>query len=277
MEPTQANGLTIWRFGRLAAHERLVHGITARRGGASAPPYASLNLGLHVGDDPEAVIENRRRVCAAVGADFQAYTVSAQVHGANVALVAPVQVGAGRLDLTDAIPDVDGLVILQPGVMVSVLSADCVPLIFYDPARHVGAVVHAGWRGTAAGIAGRTVHFLEDQCSCRPEDLLVGLGPSIGPCCYEVSEEVARRVAESAGVGTLAGPPASGGRRQVGNLSHHYADLAGASRRQLLAAGVHAEHVEDCGLCTSCHAEEFFSERKLGRPTGRFSTFALLG
>jgi YfiH family protein len=271
MEPTQAGGLTIWRFGRLAACERLVHGITARHGGVSAAPYASLNLGLHVGDDPEAVTENRRQVCAAVGAEFEGYTLSAQVHGANVALVAPEQIGAGRLDLADAVPDADGLVILQPGAMVSVLSADCVPLIFYDPARHAGAVVHAGWRGTAAGIAGRTVRFLEEQCRCRPEDLLVGLGPSIGPCCYEVSEEVARRVLES------AGPPACGGRGQAGSLSHHYADLPAANRQQLLAAGVRAEHIEDSGLCTSCHAEDFFSERKLGRPTGRFATFVVLG
>jgi YfiH family protein len=271
MTPTQAGGLTIWRFGHLAACERLTHGITARHGGVSAPPYASLNLGLHVGDDPEAVIGNRRRVCGAVGVEFGAYTLSAQVHGANVALVAPEQIGAGRLDLADAIPDADGLIITQPGVMVSVLSADCVPLIFYDPTRHIGAVVHAGWRGTAAGIAGHTVRFLAEQCRCRPEDLLVGLGPSIGPCCYEVSEEVARRVSES------AGPPACGGRGQVGNLSHGYVDLAVANRRQLLAAGVRGEHIEDAGVCTSCHAEEFFSERKLGRPTGRFSTFVVLG
>jgi YfiH family protein len=261
MEPTQAGGLTIWRFGRLAACERLVHGITARHGGVSAAPYASLNLGLHVGDDPEAVTENRRQVCAAVGADFEKYTLSAQVHGANVALVAPEQIGAGRLDRADAVPDADGLVILQPGAMVSVLSADCVPLIFYDPARHVGAVVHAGWRGTAAGIASRTVRFLEKQCCCRPEDLLVGLGPSIGPCCYEVSEEVARRVAEAAGI----------------QATSRQADLAAANRRQLLAAGVRAEHIEEAGVCTSCQAEEFFSERKLGRPTGRFSTFVALG
>jgi YfiH family protein len=271
MIPTQAGGLTIWRFGHLAACERLVHGITARHGGVSAPPYASLNLGLHVCDDPEAVIENRRRVCAAVGAEFETYTLSAQVHGANVALVAPEQIGAGRLDLAGAIPDADGLIILRPGVMVSVLSADCVPLIFYDPARHVAAVVHAGWRGTAAGIARRAVQTLVEQCGCRPEDLLVGLGPSIGPCCYEVSEEVARRVLES------AGPPACGGRGQAESLSHHYADLPAVNRRQLLAAGVRAEHIEEAGICTACHAEEFFSERKLGRPTGRFSTFVVLG
>ncbi len=261
MISTQVGGLTIWRFGHLAACARLVHGITARDGGVSASPYASLNLGLHVGDDPEAVIGNRRRVCAVVGVGFDAYTLSAQVHGANVALVTPEQAGAGRDDLADALPDADGLVVMQPGMLISVLSADCVPLICYDPARHVGAVVHAGWRGTAAGIARHAVEVLGEHCDCRAEDLLVGIGPSIGACCYEVSEEVARKIAASIG----------------GEAESRHVDLAAANRRQLLAAGVRGEHVEEAGVCTACHADEFFSERRLGRPTGRFSTFVMLG
>ncbi len=223
-------------------------------------PTRSLNLGLHVGDDPALVIENRQRVCAALGVDFARLTLSAQVHGAGMAEVGEASAGAGRAAAAGAIPEVDGLMVSTPGLPVAVLSADCVPLLFYDPRRHVAAAVHAGWRGTAAGMAANAVQFLAARGS-DPSDLLVGLGPAIGPCCYRVSEEVARSIG-------VAEQRADG----------WYADLPAANRRQLLAAGVLAARIESADLCTSCHAEEFFSERKLGRPhreAGGVDSFAV--
>lgn len=263
----QANGLSLWRFESLSQFERLQHGVTGRSGGVSGPPYAALNLGLHVGDDPAAVIENRRRLGAALGADFDRLTFCAQVHGAELAVVGEERIGAGRLELTDAIQHADGLIVTQPGVLAVVLSADCVPLLLYDPERHVGAAVHAGWRGTAAGMARRAVRLLQEQCGCAPEDLRVGLAPSIGPCCYQVSREVAEQIAT-----TLPySEPVT-----VARAGAWYADLPAANRQQLLAAGVRDEHIEASGICTSCRAEEFFSERKLGRPTGRLGALIAL-
>ena len=149
----------------------------------------------------------------------------------------------------------DGLVVTRPGPVVAVLSVDCVPIILYHPARHVGAVVHVGWRGTAAGIAARAVDFLHARCGCDPSELRVGLGPSIGPCCYQVSRPVAEEIA----AGFAYSAPVVAGRHDS-----WWADLASANRQQLLARGVPAANLEAAGLCTACHSRAFFSERKLG-------------
>jgi YfiH family protein len=142
-----------------------------------------------------------------------------------------------------------------------------VPLLFYDPVQHVGAAVHAGWRGTAAGIAGAAVRYLRERAGCRPDDLRVGLGPAIGPCCYQVSADVAQQLSTAF---PYAQPVASV------RDGAWYLDLPLANRQQLLAAGVTEKQCEEAGICTACHADEFFSERKLGRPTGRISAFVLL-
>lgn len=232
----------------------------------SEGPYAELNLGLHVGDDAGRVVENRRRVCEALGAAFETCTFGQQVHGDALRLVSPGEAGAGRTRFEGGFAETDGLAVREPGITIGVFVADCVPLVFYDPERHVGAVVHAGWRGTAAGIAAKAVRFLSQECSARPESLLVGIGPAIGPCCFQVSEEVARAVTQAARAEAVA---------EVRDGSW-YADVAEANRRQLLAAGVKQESIELSGACTSCHADEFYSERKLGRPTGRFGAFLSL-
>ena len=256
-----------WRFPGLAAYAGLDHGITTRHGGVSAVPYASLNLGLHVGDAAEDVIANRRRVCAALGVPFERYTLARQVHGSEIAWVGEEQIGAGRAALDDSLPDADGLVVARPGVLISVLSADCVPLLLYDPVQHVGAAVHAGWRGTAAGIAGVAVRYLAEHCGCQPRDLRVGIGPAIGPCCYQVSANVARQLSTAFPYPQPVASVRDGA---------WYLDLPLANRQQLLTAGVPEANCEQADTCTACHADEFFSERRLGRPTGRISAFVLL-
>ncbi len=266
MTRTELGDLALWQFSHLAAHGNLAHALTARHGGVSEAPYASLNLGLHVGDDPARVIENRRRLCAALALDFTRLTFGAQVHGAALAEVGEARAGRGREDLAEVLPDVDGLVVRTPGVPIAVLSADCVPLLFYDPRRHVAAAVHAGWRGTAAGMAMNAVCFLAERGS-RPEDLLVGLGPAIGVCCYQISADVAATLAGSLPYATPIV------QQREGNW---YADLPAANRQQLHATGVPDAQIESAEVCTACHAEEFFSERKLGRPTGKLAALICL-
>jgi len=267
VERRQHGDLVVWRFAHLAAQAGLVHGVTARHGGVSEGPYASLNLGLHVGDDPARVIANRCRLCEAMGLDFARFTLGAQVHGADLAEVGEAEAGAGREDPSSAIPEVDGLVVRVPGVSVAVLSADCVPLLFYDPRLCVAAAVHAGWRGTAAGMASNAVRSLATRCGSRPADLLVGIGPAIGGCCYQVSERMAGLIGDGFPYATPVVRETADG---------WYADLTSANRQQLLASGVPAAQIESADLCTSCHAEEFFSERRLGRPTGRLGAVVCL-
>src|SRR6202050_265769 len=125
---------------------------TARAGGVSSGPYATLNLSLTVGDDPECVLENRRRLAAAVGARQADFVFARQVHGAGVRVVGDADRGSGSYTLDDAIPDVDALVTSTPGVVLAILTADCVPIVMHDPVAGVLACVHAGWRGTVARV-----------------------------------------------------------------------------------------------------------------------------
>jgi purine-nucleoside/S-methyl-5'-thioadenosine phosphorylase / adenosine deaminase len=194
---------------------------TTRRGGVSEGPYASLNLGLWTDDDPGCVQLNRERVQVQVGASRLAQ--GRQVHGTRV-----VVDGQG-------IEEADGQVISGRGVAAVVLVADCLPVALAGPER-VG-VVHAGWRGLAAGVLEAGVEATGAVCAA--------IGPGIGPCCYEVGDDV----------------------RAVFGTSERTVDLKAIARARLEAAGVRDIH--DCGLCTSCDAERFFSHRRDRGVTGR--------
>ncbi|UCC68356.1 MAG: peptidoglycan editing factor PgeF [Armatimonadota bacterium] len=259
--------IPLWQFELLSGFDSLGHGVTTRHGGVSEGPYGKLNLGLHVDDDPERVIENRRRVCQVLGVDFERCTFAQQVHGDSIRMVTAAEAGAGRARFEDGIPKTDGLVVGEPGVTVAVLVADCVPILLYDPENHVGAAVHAGWCGTARGIAARAVRLLAEECGSRPAALIVALGPAIGSCCYQVGAEVVAGLTRGF---DYQEPVAE---RRGGNW---HADLAKANLQQLTTVGVLAKNIEPSGVCTSCDSAEFYSDRKLGRPTGRFGAFISL-
>ncbi|MHB9026527.1 MAG: peptidoglycan editing factor PgeF [Armatimonadota bacterium] len=261
--------LIIYEFALFAPfRERLTAGVTARAGGHSLPPYASLNLALHVGDDPALVIANRRTLCEKLGLDFERYTCAQQTHGANCRMVTSDLAGRGRLALEDAIPDTDALLTAERDIPITICLADCAPIVFYDPIRHVGAVTHAGWQSTALRIAQQTAHYLQLKFDCRAEDILAGIGPAIGACCYQVSQATVDKLTRS----FPYDPPI----HVIKDDGRPYPDIAQANYQQLRAAGLPAEHIELSGICASCRAEEFFSERKLGRPTGRFSAYLCL-
>jgi polyphenol oxidase len=194
---------------------------TTRRGGVSEGPYASLNLGLWTDDDAGRVRDNRERVRAAVGAERLAQ--GRQVHGTRVVVDA------------EGIEEADGQVTTVPGVAAMVLVADCLPVALAGPER-VG-MVHAGWRGLAAGVLDGGVE--------ATGAVAAAIGPGIGPCCYEVGDDV----------------------RAVFGTREPTLDLKAIARARLEAAGVRDVH--DCGLCTSCDAERFFSHRRDRGVTGR--------
>ena len=236
------------------------HAFTTRTGGYSRGAYASLNLGRGVDDDPEAVARNRALVLNMLGLAGAHEVEAAQVHGAVVAVVG--QAEAGRI-----IEGADGLVTAEPGVVLAVHAADCVPLLLADPRRHVVAAVHAGWRGTAAGIGLEAVTVMADRFDCRPEDLRIAIGPCIGPCHYEVDEPVMARLRGWRWWEDVAARNARG-RWQL--------DLRDANRRQLVDAGVPAEQVETLDWCTFEHPELFYSYRRDG-VTGRVAAIVALG
>lgn len=256
---TTDNGLVYYQFEALARFGEMRHGVFTRLGGGSAPPFATLNTGHTVGDDPAAVAENHRRICDAMGVNVAFVASGYQVHGTGVALIGPQDCGRVR-------PCTDILLTRQSGIPLVQRFADCTPLVLYDPVRRVLGLAHAGWRGTVQGVAIEAVRAMTRAFGSRPADIVAGVGPSIGPCCYEIGSQVAARVRDAFRQGTrwlLA---------QANGAIH--LDLWSANCQQLQTAGV--VQVEVAGLCTACHTKEFFSHRAERGRTGRFGVMAVL-
>ena len=251
-----------------AALERagpVVASFSTRLGGTSVDELDSLNIGFKVGDDPERVRENRRRLCAAMGLEPVALTAARQVHGTNVAVVTADDRGRGSLDPARILPPADGIVTNAPGVALLGFFADCVPILLYDPRRGAVGLAHAGWRGTVAGVAAKAVATMARELGSDPGDILAAIGPAIRPCCYVVDDVVAVPLREACG-GFV-------GRRADGRTT---ADLGGANCFFLQSAGVKAENIYDSGLCTSCCADLFFSHRRQAGQAGRMAAVIAL-
>ena len=214
---------------------------TTRVGGVSEGPYASLNLGRKSGDDPERADENRRIACEAIGADVEKLALNFQVHSARVLRAVPAQRGEHA----------DGLWTDEPGLPILAMSADCLPIVLARVGKPGVTVLHAGWRGLLAGIVAAGAEALGG------EKLVAAVGPAIGPCCYEVGEEVAAPFRERFGDDVVQGSRL---------------DLWTSAERALRAAGV--ERVERFDRCTACEPETFFSHRRDAGCTGRQGVIA---
>ncbi|HEX8008378.1 MAG TPA: peptidoglycan editing factor PgeF [Trebonia sp.] len=242
--------------------------VTTRNGGVSAGPYASLNLGLHVGDEDKAVLENRRRVAEALGAEPGDFVFCNQAHGRGLRVVSSEDRGRGSLSLADAIGDTDALVTAEPGVVLVVMVADCVPIVVYDPVAHVLACVHAGWRGTVARVSEAAVAAMR-ALGASPENMIAGLGPAISPDRYQVGEDVAE--AAKQGLGNAADEVI----RPDGTGKWLF-DLWAANRIVLREAGLADTRVHVTAIPTgSSGSGLFFSDRE-ARPCGRFAAAARL-
>jgi len=257
-------GITLLSFDLLVKETEVLHAITTRAGGESLPPFESLNLGLHVGDDPERVIGNYELLSAALAFRLDTLVACKQVHGDRV-----IEVREGderRLSFLQCREEGDALVTSVPGLVLMVRIADCLPVMFFDPLRKVAGIAHAGWRGTVKKIAAKTVEVIMSRYNSDPARILVGIGPGIGPCCYEVDERVSSLFTKSF---------SSGEQLITERNGKQYLDLWEANRKQLLEAGIRAENIEVAGLCTSCQNQLLFSHRKDKGKTGRFG--ALIG
>ena len=228
----------------------VVAAFTTRLGGVSAAGFASLNLGLTTGDDRAAVAENRRRLCAAVGADPARTAQNHQVHGAAVRIADPL--AGGYLDPQGELPRADALVTREAGLALVALSADCVPIVVALADGSALAVVHAGWKGLVAGVVEAAVAEL------GPAPKAATVGPCAGPGRYEVGEDVA------APLRARFGPDAAAGT----------ADLPFCATAALVAAGVPADAIDVAGLCTIADPSRFFSHRRDGAATGRQGVIA---
>jgi polyphenol oxidase len=237
--------------------------VTTRNGGVSEGPYASLNLALHVGDDPSWVLENRRRALALLGADLGDLVAAEQVHGARVSVVGAADRARGARSTADAVAASDGLVTTEPGLVIGILVADCAPIVLFDPEERVLGCAHAGWRGATAGVVEATIGTME-VLGARHERILAGIGPCIGPDRYEVRADVVDACAQHLGSAQPWASPASEG--------HWWFDLAGAVEAILRRSGVGSDHIA-CSPLRTGPAGPFFSARDEGR-CGRFALLA---
>jgi hypothetical protein len=241
-------------------------GVASRQGGVSDGVYASLNLGDHVGDDPDRVRENRRRVAAALGVD--AITIADQQHGATCALVSPGSVGRGFAGVEEArhhFPSTDALVCDQPGAALGVLVGDCAPVVLWDPVHRAIGTAHAGRPGVVAGVVGAAVGRMHEEFSTDVDALVVGIGPCVGFESYPVGQrEIDDLEAVLPGRGLTR---TEGGRRLL--------DVGGSVEAQLADLGVRPEHVHRMRVDTLSATTTYFSDRA-ARPCGRFMAVVAL-
>jgi len=243
--------------------------VTARAGGVSSGPYESLNLSLSVGDDPGCVLENRHRLATAFGAAPGDFVFARQVHGAGVRVVTEADRGSGAFRLDDAVDDTDALVTTSPEVVLAILTADCVPIVLHDPVAGVLACVHAGWRGTVAGVTAATLAVMQGL-GTRLSDVVAGIGPAVGADRYQVGPDVHQAVTRSFGPAAaqfIHPDPSAPGRWLL--------DLRSANRHALRLAGVPGARIYATDIPTGPVPGHFFSDRA-ARPCGRLALAARL-
>lgn len=248
----QHNGVTYLAAEGFRSAGGVAHGFSTRLGGVSEGIFSSLNLGFNRGDDPDHVRENYRRFCAAIGADANRIVMTGQVHETEIRTATPELIKPDVCAPTEY--NCDGLITNQPGLVLTIFSADCIPILLYDPVQRVIAAVHAGWRGTAQDIAGKAVHKMRQEYNCQPEHILTAIGPGISQCCFETHADVPEAMTRA--LGDLVVPHVlslDNGKFKV--------DLKGMNATLLLRAGISSGHIEISTDCTACLHETYWSHR----------------
>ena len=249
------NSLIYYEFEKLKACHGVQHRIFTRSGGFSRSPFASLNVAFGVGDKPEYIDQNRNKIRRSI--DAAALIFANQVHGNQIAILKGEDKGQSRNPIIEAFT-ADAIVTDRSGWYPVIQVADCQAVLLYEPIRSVVANIHCGWRGSIQNIVGRTVDAMIAHFKCDPEQILAGIGPSLGPCCAEFinyKTEIPEVL------------------WQYKDDTHHF-DFWSISAAQLADAGVPDRNIEIGRICTRCRAKEFFSYRA-EKITGRFA--ALIG
>lgn len=263
----EKNGVVYLTFPKLAA-AGVRHGFSTRMGGVSKGYLGTMNLSFTRGDREENVRENFRRIADAIGFREEQLVFSAQVHETKIRKVTAANRGEGITKETA--PGIDGLATDEADVPLYTSYADCVPLLFYDPQKKVVAMAHSGWRGTAARIGAKMVHFMEKEYGSRAENIIAAVGPSICRKCYEVSEDVAQAFREAFRPEhfPLLFDEKGQGKYQL--------DLWEANRIILTEAGILPEHLDVTDLCTCCNHDKLFSHRASHGKRGNMGCFMCL-
>ena len=250
ISPCRNQGVLYYRFASWAHLDQIAHGFFTRTGGVSPAPFQSLNVSLSVGDDRRNVTKNRGIVSGCMKSNKLVWID--QVHGSRTVVYSNRP--PFHLPPAEGFEDrADAMVTDIPGMMLTLQVADCQPVFLVDPVRNVVGAVHSGWRGSTANIARRTVRIMTEAFECRPECMLAGIGPSLGPCCAEF-------------VNYRSEIPKAFWKYRTGN---HF-DFWALTRDQLCGAGLVSKNIFSSGLCTRCGVDSFFSYRAQ-KTTGRLA------
>ena len=245
--------LDFYRFSDLEKYPQLMHLVTTK---SDTKPY-TFSLALHTGEEETSIIRNRQTLAQHLDTNAKLHFIVAnQTHSDNIWPITE-ETTKGWKSIEDAIENCDALITDLPNVVLSILTADCVPILLYDTQNHAIAAIHAGWKGTQAQITKKTVKKMQELFDTNPENIVAGIAPSIGRCCYEVGEDVAKHFFDT---------PKSYTQR-----NHKYMlDLPYLNKVQLLQAGLIESNIELSNVCTACNIKQFFSYRKEDGCSGRF-------
>lgn len=246
----------------------IIHGISTRFTGLSSCEFSSLNLAMHNGDDNKIVAKNRKIFAHSMNIVAKDIVTAKQTHSDNIVIVTEDMKGQGAEDYLSALDDTDALITNVKNIPLMMFFADCVPVLFFDPINTVIAISHAGWKGTVAKIAQKTLLAMQDNFNTNPQDVLVGIAPSIGSCCYKIGIEVISKVKESFPIHNEA--------LLLNKNGETFLDLWQANKEQLLEIGVRTENLIISDVCTNCNSEMFFSYRADHGKTGRIAAIMSL-
>ncbi len=268
MQRNNKNGVCFFTFPALSTLPGVTHAFSTRHGGVSQGVFSTMNLNFNRGDSDANVLENYRRFCLATGFDLEKAVASSQDHHTNILRVTAVHSGLGILKPQE-LNSIDGLLTDEPGITLVTYYADCVPLYFLDIKRRAIGLAHAGWRGTVAEMGMHMVCAMKREFGTMPDDLQVAIGPSIGPCCYEVDAPVCARVAN---LGYIDLEQCF---RPIGN-GKAMLDLWSLNCLILEHAGVPRAQIVVGGVCTCCNSDTFFSHRVMGAQRGGMAAMLAL-
>lgn len=244
-------------FKNLSSHKNCTHLVTQKD---LTEPY-SFSLALHTQENSKEILQNRSYFKEQY--PHLSFIVAKQTHSDNIHIIKENK-ERGWNEAEDAIENCDALITNQKNIMLNILTADCVPILLFDPIQQVVGAVHAGWKGTKEQIVLKTIQKMQNEFNSNPQDIMAGVAPSIGRCCYEVEWNVAK---------------------YFEHIDHAYTqkkekymlDLPYINKLQLLKAGLNIEHIEMSHVCTACKVEDYFSYRKEGGCSGRFMSMIALG
>ncbi len=258
----QSGNLVYIQFPKLLKSKGVKHVFSTRHGGVSVGDCAAMNLSFSKDTDDNNVKKNFKILCAEVGINPENLVLSHQTHTNNVICVDESYRGTGINK--PPFSDIDGLITNKSGVALVTQYADCTPLVFYDPEKRVIATAHAGWRGTVKLIGKCTVEKMVTEYGCNPEDIIAGIGPCIGKCCYEVDEPVAEELKkiDFLRLDNILFPK--------GN-DKYMLDLAEANRQIMINSGINASNIDISDICTCCNSGDLHSHRATGGKRGNLA------